>query len=124
MCAAQRAANGSASRYPPGRVGGSSMARLLSEDQRARPQQGGARDLFSRVQQIITGPYATELRFAVAATAIGFVVLVAGTAANWPGPRSDCLGNFCYCEAPRGGVITQPANTLSNLAPVGMAFFT
>jgi hypothetical protein len=70
------------------------------------------------------GPQATELRFAVISTFVGVAILVVGTAARWPGPRSDCVGSFCYCEAPREGVIAQPANTLSNLAPVAMAFLT
>jgi hypothetical protein len=96
------------------------MAREFSEVQNARTDRPGAKGL----RAFLFGPQATELRFAVIATCAGIAILAVGTVARWPGPRSDCEGNFCYCEAPRGGVIAQPANTLSNLAPVGMAFIT
>lgn len=37
---------------------------------------------------------------------------------GWPGARIDCELHTCFCEAPRAGLVFQPANTWSNLAPV------
>lgn len=54
--------------------------------------------------------------------------LVAGIVAvgvdGWPGEPSGCIeAGDCYCEAFTGGLIEQPANTLSNLAFVAVGLW-
>jgi hypothetical protein len=55
-----------------------------------------------------------------AALALGLGIALAG----WPGAPNGCLAqDACYCEAPRSGLVRQPANTVSNLGfvAVGLA---
>ena len=51
------------------------------------------------------------------AAIIAFVVLMGSAGAGgWPGKPSDCIiEGDCYCETLAGGIIEQPANTLSNI---------
>ena len=56
------------------------------------------------------------------ATLVPVLALFAITAARgWPGTPIDC-SDSCFCEASHPGWARQPANTLSNLVPVALAF--
>ena len=61
-------------------------------------------------------PAITELRAAALVLTLGTGLCVALAAAGWPGAPNHCLlQGDCYCEAPRPGLIAQPANTWSLL---------
>ena len=50
-------------------------------------------------------------------------MLAAFALAGWPGAANRCLeaGSFaCFCEAPRAGLVRQPANTFSNFGFVAV----
>jgi hypothetical protein len=60
-----------------------------------------------------------ELAPAAVLLAIAIVLFVTLARQHWPGAPHPCLARAdCYCEAPRGGWIRQPANTWSCLAGV------
>lgn len=57
-----------------------------------------------------------ELAVALALTALATGALFAAGAGGWSGRPDGCLvGGQCFCERDRGGLVRQPANTLSNL---------
>ena len=65
-----------------------------------------------------------ELWITAAAVFVSLCVLAAFALAGWPGAPNRCLETFgCFCEAPRPGLVRQPANTFSNLGfvAVGLA---
>jgi len=65
-----------------------------------------------------------ELGPALAVLAASALVFVAAAAAGWPGAPNACVARGgCYCEAPRPGLVRQPANTWSDLGfvAVGLA---
>jgi hypothetical protein len=65
-----------------------------------------------------------EVWITVAAVLVSLAVLAAFALAGWPGAPNGCLETFgCFCEAPRPGLVRQPANTFSNLGfiAVGIA---
>jgi hypothetical protein len=65
-----------------------------------------------------------ELWITLAAVAVSLAVLAAFALAGWPGAPNGCLETFgCFCEAPRPGLVRQPANTFSNFGfiAVGVA---
>lgn len=56
-----------------------------------------------------------ELSITAAAVLVSLAVLAAFAWAGWPGAPNRCLETFgCFCEAPRAGLVRQPANTFSN----------
>jgi hypothetical protein len=58
------------------------------------------------------------------AVVVALAVLAGFALAGWPGAPNGCLETFgCFCEAPRPGLVRQPANTFSNLGfiAVGIA---
>jgi len=58
----------------------------------------------------------SELWITAAAVVASLGVLAAFALAGWPGAPNRCLESFgCFCEAPRPGLVRQPANTFSNL---------
>ena len=66
----------------------------------------------------------TELWITAAAVFASLCVIGAFALAGWPGAPNDCLESFgSFCEAPRPGLVRQPANTFSNLGfvAVGLA---
>jgi len=68
-----------------------------------------------------------ELWITAAAVVASLGVLAAFALAGWPGAPNRCLETFgCFCEAPRPGLVRQPANTFSNLGfvAVGLAIAT
>jgi len=68
-----------------------------------------------------------ELWITAAAVCAALAVLLAFALAGWPGAPNGCLERgTCFCEAPRAGLVRQPANTLSNLGfvAVGLAVAT
>lgn len=63
----------------------------------------------------------TELWITAAAVAASLAALAAFALAGWPGAPNRCLETFgCFCEAPRPGLVRQPANTFSNLGFVAV----
>jgi Ceramidase len=67
--------------------------------------------------------HGTTTRFAplvASLVAIGLLSLIftLGAWLGWPGAQVDCLDGMCFCELPRQGMIRQPSNTWSNLAPL------
>jgi hypothetical protein len=65
-----------------------------------------------------------ELWITAAAVVASLGVLVAFALAGWPGAPNRCITTFgCFCEAPRSGLVRQPANTFSNFGfvAVGLA---
>jgi hypothetical protein len=65
-----------------------------------------------------------ELWITAAAVVASLGVLAAFALAGWPGAPNRCLETFgCFCEAPRAGLVRQPANTFSNFGfvAVGLA---
>jgi hypothetical protein len=65
-----------------------------------------------------------ELWITAAAVVASLGVLAAFALAGWPGAPNRCLETFgCFCEAPRPGLVRQPANTYSNFGfvAVGLA---
>jgi hypothetical protein len=65
-----------------------------------------------------------ELWITTAAVVASLGVIAAFALAGWPGAPNRCLTTFgCFCEAPRPGLVRQPANTFSNLGfvAVGLA---
>jgi hypothetical protein len=57
-----------------------------------------------------------ELWIALAAVALALAALGGFALAGWPGEPNGCLQTFgCFCEAPRPGLVRQPANTFSNV---------
>ena len=58
----------------------------------------------------------TELRTVALVLGVGAGACIALAVAGWPGAPNHCLlQGDCYCEAPRLGLIAQPANTFSLL---------
>jgi hypothetical protein len=65
-----------------------------------------------------------ELWITAGAVCAALAVLMAFALAGWPGAPNGCLERgACFCEAPRPGLVRQPANTFSNLGfvAVGLA---
>jgi hypothetical protein len=57
-----------------------------------------------------------ELWITLAAVTLALAVLGGFALAGWPGEPNGCLETFgCFCEAPRPGLVRQPANTISNV---------
>ena len=57
-----------------------------------------------------------ELWITAAAVAVSLGALGAFALAGWPGAPNRCLETLgCFCEAPRPGLVRQPANTFSNV---------
>lgn len=57
-----------------------------------------------------------ELWIAFFLVVVSIAALAAIGQRGWPGNPDECLvGDQCFCERDRGGLIRQPANTLSNL---------
>lgn len=61
------------------------------------------------------------LLWLVATLAPALALFAITAAEGWPGTPIDC-SDSCFCEAARPGWLRQPANTLSNLVPIGLAF--
>lgn len=67
-------------------------------------------------------PIPPEVWSALLSGALGVGAVVAFGLAGWPGGPYDCVAHgTCFCEAPRAGLVRQPVNTWTNLAPVLLA---
>jgi len=66
----------------------------------------------------------TDLRWLAGAMAVSALAFVWVGAGGWPEDPHPCLRDAdCYCEAPRPGLVAQPANTWSCLGWAGAALW-